>query len=262
MKLTHKNTLFGLIFSMMVVIFSGEAVVADEKDNMTRLAHEVDRLADASREFSKKIRIEIIDVAANTDFVAFLKKSSRSEGDIQNFSEKLIGVTATYSDMLNISLLDEQGVVIASSLKDRIGDSELKKEFPEGFAGKPFLASPFLGSRGEGMTLGFAPVRDADKVYGTVVCAFFLPYFEVEHLKEEDIGVPFVLNNEGQVVWRIDPPNLLYRKWSDAELDLYKEIVAAGDGYIDAVDSQGVSSRFQFKTDELLKMTIGIQAKK
>lgn len=263
MKFTRKNTLSGLIFFIMSVLLAGGTVTAEEMEK-ARLPQDVETLVETSRQFSEKIHRQVIDVAVNAELVPFLKQSSRSEESIQNFSEKLIRATATYPFMLNISLLDEGGVVVASSVKDLIGFSEFQEEFPEGFAGKPFLASPFLSNRGGGMTLGFAPVKDADKVYGTVVCAFSLAHadFATEPFTQKENKIAFALNNEGLVVWRPDEPNLLYRKWSDAELALYKKIVAAGSGHIDAVNSQGVSSRFQFKTDELLKMTIVVQAKK
>ena len=259
-----RGTVVCTFFVEDVVIRSDTDAAAFEKE--LALATEADLLVALTKVFSEKKRNDIIAIAANPNIAVFLRESPRDERWGKKFSETLMDICADIPGLLNIIVFEEKGSIIASTLPDIIDNVELQKEtlqlFPEAFAGKPFIGSPSRGYLSTGSSLGFAPVEIDGAVIGTVAAGFSLAGLAYDYWDQikHDTGDRFALNKEGQVVLPDYTRSPNWKEWPDPAL--YKKIVVLRNGSLDARDEKGVPFRFWFRTDELLQVTIVVQAEK
>ncbi len=226
------------------------------------MAGESSSLAASTKNLTEQIRRDALRTSQRPDVEAFFA-SPANAATVEATCAMLARVCETYPDILRISILDDTGTTVASSIPATIGTNfKTRNYFQNAFAGNVFLAPPFLSAiTNRGVIIASAPIRYEGTIRGVLVCTVSLDrYYDtfVKPIRIGQEGFGFVLNASGQVVAHKDASYIFAKDLPDEAL--YKEIAAAGEGVRDVTDSRGVNLRVQFRTDELSGITMVMQA--
>ena len=240
-----------------------KASVALEESLLGNMNGEAVALTASTRNLARQIMRDAQRTANRPDVKAFFRESPPPEATVAATSKTLAEVCDTYPDILRISILDENGQTVASSVPSTIGTNfKTRPYFQNAFAGDVFLAPPFKSAiTNRGVIIGSAPISVDGKTRGVLVCTVSLDGFYQDFIKPIKIGergFGYVLNASGAIVAHKDASMVFAENLPDAPL--HKQIVAAKNGDMEVTDSNGVRVRLLFKTEPLAGMILVMQA--
>jgi methyl-accepting chemotaxis protein len=151
----------------------------------------------------------------------------------KRFSEKLQIIADTYVDFNRIAILDDKGIILASSAVESIGRNFSDRDYVQAtLQGKQFISQPIISRvSGTGVIITAAPVRLDGRIAGTVYCSIPLEQIFEDEVKPVTVGqngYAFVLAKNGYIVMHKNP-DYLFRDLPTTPH--YKEMIASQDEY-------------------------------
>ncbi|MDR3177164.1 MAG: PAS domain-containing protein, partial [Desulfovibrio sp.] len=155
-------------------------------------------------------------------------------GDLEKkklFSEKLKSIVKTYVDFNRIAMLDDKGIILASTATESIGQNFGDRNyFKAAMQGKTFISPPMLSRvTGSGVIITAAPVKLDGRIAGVAYCA--IPLERVFDISVRDIsvgksGYAFVLAQNGHIVMHKNP-EFLFKDLPTTPY--YREMIASAE---------------------------------
>ncbi len=170
-------------------------------DNMEGEAKALVRAAD---EMTKGARADIRRVAVRQDVTGFYATDIHNKENGLTFSDSLEQIRQTYPDFERLSLMDDKGVIVASSDKSTIGrDFKDRNYFQAAIRGEVFLAPPFKSSvTNKGVMAVAAPITLNGKIVGASYCILSLEGLYAQSVAPVKIGAhghAFLLGPDGLI---------------------------------------------------------------
>ncbi len=173
----------------------------------------------------------------------FYKQDFRNKQNAAAFSGLLKKLSDTYVNFERLSLMDEKGIIIASSDASTVGnDFSSRAYFQAAITGKAFLAPPFRSSVTKKAVMATsAPVTLDGKIVGVAYGILSLEQLykkAVEPIRIGARGYGYVLNSDGQIVLHQKADVILNP--SIGGMENYKTMATASkDGILDFTNYSG-----------------------
>ncbi|MDR1241546.1 MAG: methyl-accepting chemotaxis protein [Deltaproteobacteria bacterium] len=162
---------------------------------------------------------------------AFYRTSRNIPGEKESFSERLKTIEQTYGNFDRIALLDDKGIILASTAPESIGQNFGDRDyFKAAIQGKTFISQPMLSRvSGKGVIIAAAPIKLDGRISGIVYCS--IPCDKIFDVSIREIsvgkkGYAFVLGQNGQIVMHRNPD---YMFKDLPTTPYYKEMIAGAD---------------------------------
>ncbi len=206
-----------------------------------------------------------LEMTATSSFVThFYEKGTDNQENIEHTNKALQEMVAIYPFFDRFALLDKQGVVVSSSLKEIIGTDYSKEPFfTEPLSGKSFITPPFKSPiTGRAIMMLGAPTHDDNgQLSGVIVGVLSMVDFYKNYIAPVKIGergYAYLLGADAQVLAHKDPsvifnPNI-------ANFSIYQNMVKQGKGNATFVNYTGLLQRSEYISDPDSGMTVVIQA--
>ncbi|MDR1490706.1 MAG: methyl-accepting chemotaxis protein [Desulfovibrio sp.] len=192
------------------------------------------------------------------------KDPKRNQEDATRFNERLKQIEETYVEFDRIALIDDKGIILASTATESIGrDFSDREYFKASMQGKIFISQPIVSRvSGKGVIITSAPVKLDGRIAGVAYCAIPLDrIFEtaVKPVTVGKTGYAFVLVQNGHIVMHKNP-DYLFKDLPTTPY--YREITADPDesGVREYVGINGNLVYNYYWKNKSLGMTVIVQA--
>jgi methyl-accepting chemotaxis protein len=152
-------------------------------------------------------------ISIEEEVEAFFRRINGDKEEGMRFSETLKRIVDTYVDFDRIALIDDKGIIVASTATESIGQNFGDRDyFKAAMQGKTFISPPMLSRvSGRGVIITAAPVRLDGKIVGIAYCS--IPLERIFDISVKDIsvgkkGYAFVLAQNGHIVMHRNPEYL------------------------------------------------------
>ena len=178
-------------------------------------------------------------------------------------NEKMTRLKADYGYYEDISLADQNGLIIASSAEQIIGKINVadRSYFKAAMAGNTFV-SQVAKSRNTGNAVFFiaAPVMEKSQVTGVLAGVVNIDSFSkkfIDPIKVGKTGTAILFDQTGMILAHPDKTNIMKLNINDFEFG--KKMIAQKNGILEYIDD-GVAKLSCFKTLEEVGWTIAVDA--
>ena len=240
---------------------ASESLYASMVDNMDGDAGALVRAVNAMTTGAVR---DIIRTSERSDIVAFYQGDIHNKDYGMTMTKTLTALTESYTNFDRFSLVDTNGIVVASSDESTIGrDFSKRNYFQSAINDTPFLAPPFKSSvTNDAIMAASAPIKADGKIVGVIYAVLSLKELYENniapiHLGEHGFG--FILGPDGLIVAHQNPDWVLNDTLHS--LPYYKEMVAAKEpGIKEFVGNKGVPVFNYYQKDDYSGLTAVIQA--
>ncbi len=245
------KVLFPLL--LLVVVLCGVSGYMSHKNAMhelhvamvDNLRGEAEALSRAVGVLAKGVRVDIERIVQRDDIKAFYRGDfSYNQDALKRFGNVLKELEQSYPAFDRVTLLNMDGVVVASSDPGTVGKSFADRAyFRHAKEGRIFLAPPAQSRvTGKGVAVIAAPVKLNGKVAGVVYCPISLEYIYETSVKPVSVGergYAYILGSDGLVVAHKNE-EVLFNP-SAKNIAHYKAMAnAPADGVMEFVNADGV----------------------
>ena len=240
---------------------AAESLHAAMVDNM---GGEAGALTRAVNDMATSAVSDIVRTAERADIVNFYRGDIHDETYAKTMTPTLTHLTRSYDDFSRLSLMDANGIVVASSDESTIGrDFSDRNYFKSAIADKPFLAPPYKSSvSNDAILAAAAPVKIDGKIVGVAYCVISLERLynkNIAPIKVGQHGYGFLLDANGLIVAHKNKEWVLNDTLHS--LPYYKEMVAAKEpGIKEFVGNNGVPVFNYYEKEAFSGITVAIQA--
>ena len=259
---------------LLIVLISGalgyisyrnasDSIYKSMTDNMDG---EAGALVRAVSDVTSRAVEDIARVSAQPDITGFYRGDIHDKDYGLTMTDALKQLMDSYSDLDRISLMDDKGIVVASSSPDTIGrDFSKRAYFQAGIKGENFLAPPFKSSVSNDAVMAVsAPIKLDGNTVGVIYGILSLKRLyanNIAPIKVGEHGFGFLLDADGIIVAHKNPEWVLNDTLHS--IPYYKEMVAAADkepGIKEFVGNNGVPVFNYYEKDKFSGVTAVIQA--
>ncbi len=240
---------------------ASESLYSAMVDNMSGEAGSLTR---AVNDLATNAVADITRTAERADIVDFYRGDIHDKAAAQAMGPVLTHLTDSYADFSRLSLVDTNGIVVASSDESTIGrDFSERNYFKSAMADKPFLAPPYKSSvSNDAIMAASAPVKIDGKIVGVAYCVLSLERLynkNIAPIKVGEHGYGFLLDANGLIVAH---PN---KDWvlNDTlhSIPYYKEMAAANEsGIKEFIGNKGVPVFNYYQKEDFSGITVVIQS--
>ncbi|MDR2076719.1 MAG: methyl-accepting chemotaxis protein [Desulfovibrio sp.] len=224
-----------ILLIMLIVGVSGylsyqESAAALEEALVDNLRGEANSLARALGIMADSVTHDIERIAQRRETAGFFREDFRNPETGRQFSSVLKDILHGYVNFDRIAVLDEKGVIRASTALESIGQDFSDREyFKAAIGGKTFLSRPLLSRvSGRGVLIAASPVKADGKIAGVAYCSIPLDRFFEHSVKPVIIGksgYAFVADRNGQIIMHHNE-NYLFKDLPTTPQ--YREMAAGG----------------------------------
>jgi methyl-accepting chemotaxis protein len=234
-----------------------EALVDTMRGEANALVRTFNVLATTVLEATRRIAME-------EEVDAFFRRVNGDQKEKMRFSETLKRIVDTYVDFDRIALLDDKGIILASTATESIGqDFSDRNYFKASMQGQVFISQPIMSRvSGKGVMITSAPVRLDGKIVGVAYCSIPLDRIFETAVKTMTVGkngYAFVLAQNGHIVMHRNPDYLFKDLPTTPQ---YREMIAgaADFGVREYVGIKGSLVYNYYRKDKISGLVAVIQA--
>ncbi len=208
--------------------------------------------------------LDIQRIAAGDLVQNFLRGDFKNPEEQKKASERFLIISDSYKHLMRVSLLDTNGVVIASSVASSLGSGENAGAdfFLAALKGSPSIGSPYKSTRtGHGVMAIASPVTVDGKIMGVIFATLDLDsLFErfVAPSKINKTGYAYVAYKNGQIIMHKNKDELAFNDNIPIKSTLQK-FSQQESGVSEFESAAGVPCFVYFMTDKNIGFTVVIQ---
>ncbi len=243
-------------------------------DNMEGEAKALVRAVD---DMTNRARNDIRRVVVRADVTGFYATDIHDKENGLAFSDALEQIRRTYPDFDRLSLMDDKGIVVASSDKSTVGrDFKDRNYFKAAIQGEVFLAPPYKSSvTNKGVMAVSAPITVNGKIVGTAYCILSLEGLYAQSVAPVQIGAhgyAFLLGPDGLIAahknaeWVFNdtlPSVPYYKKMAEADkedvFDFFGDTGAHIFSYHAKAKDSGITAVVQAEYDDVFSDLTGMR---
>ena len=194
----------------------------------------------------------------------FLKGDFKNPELQKKTSERLLAVSDSYQHLMRVSVLDTDGVVIASSVAASVGSNENAGAdfFRAAMKGAPAIGSPYKSTRsGHGVMAIAVPASVDGKLMGVVYATLDLDSLYdrfVAPVKINTTGYAYVTYTNGQIVMHKEKDKLAFNDSIPAK-STFQSFSQKESGVSELMNAAGVPCFIYFMTDKNTGFTVVLQ---
>ena len=240
---------------------ASESLYTAMVDNM---GGEASALTRAVNDMATSAVSDIVRTAERADILNFYRGDIHDQAYAKTITPVLTHLTQSYDDFSRLSLMDTNGIVVASSDESTIGrDFSDRNYFKSAIADKPFLAPPYKSSvSNDAILAAAAPVKVDGKIVGVAYGVLSLERLYTKNIapiKVGEHGYGFLLDGNGLIVAHKEKDWVLNDSLSS--IPYYKEMVAAKEpGIKEFVGNKGLPVFNYYEKEAFSGITVVIQA--
>ncbi len=189
-------------------------------------------LVEATDQFAERALEDVERIAQNPSYADFLSMNTHTPEDIALMMQELRKEQALYKDVDRIVLMDEHGMVRATSMEgyEKIGASyQQRMYYTEAMAGRASVSSIYQSSTDGVHTISVGvPIRKDGKIIGVLRTAYSVEFLgqALKNLSLPAGGAAFILNDKGLIAVSDNPawlfnenlgPIATFKKWANAK---------------------------------------------